>query len=143
MAMMLPDGAGDDELMVELNTTPLIDVLLVLLVMLILSIPPQWHAVNMGLPVSAKPPDIKPQVIVLEVLPGDGLRWNGQILPDRQALQTHMQEASRLAPMMAFMEDGQRISICERMRLPSRCRLAWTRKCGLRRAVGSRQHCTL
>jgi biopolymer transport protein ExbD len=78
MAMMLPDGAGDDELMVELNTTPLIDVLLVLLVMLILSIPPQWHAVNMGLPVSAKPPDIKPQVIVLEILPGNGLRWNGQ-----------------------------------------------------------------
>lgn len=100
MAMMLPDESGDDELMVELNTTPLIDVLLVLLVMLILSIPPQWHAVNMGLPApSAKPPDIQPQVIVLELLPGDGLRWNGQILPDRQALQTQMQEASRLARM--------------------------------------------
>lgn len=100
MAMMLPDESGDDELMVELNTTPLIDVLLVLLVMLILSIPPQWHAVNMGLPApSAKPPDIQPEVIVLEVLPGDGLRWNGQILPDRQALQIQMQEVSRLAPM--------------------------------------------
>ena len=100
MAMMLPDESGDDELMVELNTTPLIDVLLVLLVMLILSIPPQWHAVNMGLPApSAKPPDIQPQVIVLELLPGDGLRWNGQILPDRQALQAQMQEASRLARM--------------------------------------------
>jgi len=100
MAMMLPDESGEDELMVELNTTPLIDVLLVLLVMLILSIPPQWHAVNMGLPpASATPPAVKPQVIVLEVLPGDGLRWNGQILPDRQALQTQMQEAARLAPM--------------------------------------------
>jgi biopolymer transport protein ExbD len=100
MAMMLPDESGDDELMVELNTTPLIDVLLVLLVMLILSIPPQWHAVNMGLPApSATPPEVKPQVIVLEVLPGNGLRWNGQILPDRQTLQTQMQEASRLAPM--------------------------------------------
>ncbi|MEI7786776.1 MAG: biopolymer transporter ExbD [Betaproteobacteria bacterium] len=96
MAMMLPDGAGDDELMVELNTTPLIDVLLVLLVMLILSIPPQWHAVNMGLPApSAKPPEIKPQVIVLEILPGNGLRWNGQALAGNDDLQTQMAEAAR------------------------------------------------
>ncbi len=94
MVMMLPDGAGDDELMVELNTTPLIDVLLVLLVMLILSIPPQWHAVNMGLPVSAKPPDIKPQVIVLEILPGNGLRWNGQALAGHEELQAHMAQAA-------------------------------------------------
>ena len=97
MAMMLPDGAGDDELMVELNTTPLIDVLLVLLVMLILSIPPQWHAVNMGLPVSAKPPDIKPQVIVLEILPGDGLRWNGQALAGHEELQAQMAQAAAQA----------------------------------------------
>jgi biopolymer transport protein ExbD len=94
MAMMLPDAAGDDELMVELNTTPLIDVLLVLLVMLILSIPPQWHAVNMGLPVSAKPPDIKPQVIVLEILPGNGLRWNGQALAGHEELQAQMAQAA-------------------------------------------------
>jgi biopolymer transport protein ExbD len=94
MAMMLPDGAGDDELMVELNTTPLIDVLLVLLVMLILNIPPQWHAVNMGLPVSAKPPDIKPQVIVLEILPGNGLRWNGQALAGHEELQAQMAQAA-------------------------------------------------
>lgn len=94
MAMMLPDGAGDEELMVELNTTPLIDVLLVLLVMLILSIPPQWHAVNMGLPVSAKPPEIKPQVIVLEILPGDGLRWNGQALAGHEELQAQMAQAA-------------------------------------------------
>ncbi len=100
MAMMLPDESGEDELMVELNTTPLIDVLLVLLVMLILSIPPQWHAVNMGLPApSAKPPELKPQVMVLEVLPGDGLRWNGQVLMDSQALQRQLQEASRMTPM--------------------------------------------
>jgi biopolymer transport protein ExbD len=97
MAMMLPDGAGDDELMVELNTTPLIDVLLVLLVMLILSIPPQWHAVNMGLPVSAKPPEIKPQVIVLEILPGDGLRWNGQALAGHEELQAQMTQAAAQA----------------------------------------------
>ena len=97
MAMMLPDAAGDDELMVELNTTPLIDVLLVLLVMLILSIPPQWHAVNMGLPVSAKPPDIKPQVTVLEIRPGNGLSWNGQALAGHEELQAQMAQAAAQA----------------------------------------------
>ena len=97
MAMMLPDSAGDDELMVELNTTPLIDVLLVLLVMLILSIPPQWHAVNMGLPVSAKPPDIKPQVTVLEIRPGNGLSWNGQALAGHEELQAQMAQAAAQA----------------------------------------------
>jgi biopolymer transport protein ExbD len=101
MAMMLPDAAGDDELMVELNTTPLIDVLLVLLVMLILSIPPQWHAVNMGLPVSAKPPDIKPQVTVLEILLGNGLRWNGQALAGHEELQAQMaQTAAQATPQV-------------------------------------------
>jgi biopolymer transport protein ExbD len=69
-------------------------VLLVLLVMLILSIPPQWHAVNMGLPVSAKPPDIKPQVIVLEILPGNGLRWNGQALAGHEELRAQMAQAA-------------------------------------------------
>lgn len=96
MTMMLPDDTGEDELMVELNTTPLIDVLLVLLVMLIISIPPQWHAVNLGLPAtSARPPEIQPQVIVLEVLPGQNLRWNGQPLDGQEELQTRMAQAAR------------------------------------------------
>ena len=96
MAMMLPDESGEDELMVELNTTPLIDVLLVLLVMLILSIPPQWHAVNLGLPApSAKPPEIQPQVIVLDILPGNGLRWNGQALAGDEELQAQMAQAAQ------------------------------------------------
>ena len=72
--------------------------LLVLLVMLILTIPPQWHAVNMGLPVSAKPPDIKPQVIVLDILPGDGLRWNGQTVTGATELADRMKQAATLQP---------------------------------------------
>ena len=47
----------EDELMMDINTTPLIDVMLVLLIMLIITIPAQLHAVNLDMPVtSAAPP---------------------------------------------------------------------------------------
>ena len=103
MAMMRPDESGEDELMVELNTTPLIDVLLVLLVMLIISIPAPRHAVNMALPArSAEVPEVKPQVVVLELLPDQRLRWNGQLLADSLALQAKMQQAAQDSPMPAL-----------------------------------------
>ncbi len=53
MSPLRPDESETQEVMVELNTTPLIDVLLVLLVMLIISIPAARHAVNMALPSAA------------------------------------------------------------------------------------------
>ena len=55
MSMNVGEGS-DDDVMVDMNTTPLIDVLLVLIVMLILSIPVQTHAVKMDMPVGTPPP---------------------------------------------------------------------------------------
>src|SRR6187431_2628027 len=53
---------GDAEVMMDINTTPLIDVMLVLLVMLIITIPIQLHAVNLEMPVGVPPSDaIKPE----------------------------------------------------------------------------------
>src|SRR5437868_7575845 len=64
--------------MMEMNTTPLIDVLLVLLVMLIITIPIQSHAVKLDLP--ARPPATTPQPIsnTLEITRAGTLLWNGQ-----------------------------------------------------------------
>ncbi|NWM54851.1 biopolymer transporter ExbD, partial [Escherichia coli] len=53
-------GGGDDGPMMEINTTPLIDVMLVLLIMIIMTIPIQTHAVKVDLPQS----NSKPQNIV-------------------------------------------------------------------------------
>jgi hypothetical protein len=55
MGMNVGSGSGSDEpeVMMEINTTPLIDVMLVLLIMLIITIPAQLHSVNLDMPVSS------------------------------------------------------------------------------------------
>jgi biopolymer transport protein ExbD len=60
MAMSVGGGGGEGAPMVEMNTTPLIDVMLVLLIMFIITIPPQTHAVKLDLPPPA-PPTNAPQ----------------------------------------------------------------------------------
>ena len=57
-------GTDDQEVMIDINTTPLIDVMLVLLIMLIITIPIQLHAVNMDMPIGNPPPPlIKPEIV--------------------------------------------------------------------------------
>jgi biopolymer transport protein ExbD len=80
--------AGNEDVMVEINTTPLIDVMLVLLIMFIITIPIQTHALKLQMPISqstlAPPP---PQAVRIDIA-GDGtIRWNGELVPDRPALE--------------------------------------------------------
>ncbi|HXE56247.1 MAG TPA: biopolymer transporter ExbD, partial [Tepidisphaeraceae bacterium] len=80
MSMSVGSPGGDNEVMVEMNTTPLIDVMLVLLVMLIVTIPIQTHAVKLDLPQNANntpPPDQKPVVVDLEIDFDGTPIWNG------------------------------------------------------------------
>jgi biopolymer transport protein ExbD len=97
----IPMGAPSDEpdVMMEINTTPLIDVMLVLLIMLIITIPIQLHSVNMDMPVP-KPAEKKldPVVIKIEVDEKNTIWWNGQTLDSRAALEQRLQEASVLTP---------------------------------------------
>ncbi len=99
MGMNLGNGAGQEpEVLMDINTTPLIDVMLVLLIMLIITIPPQLHAVNMDVPQAstAKKPD--PVVIKVEVDASNTIRWNGQALASRSELDERLQEAARQQP---------------------------------------------
>lgn len=74
---LFKDAHQDDEVMVEINTTPLIDVMLVLLIMLIITIPIQTHSVKLNLPVGTPPPPVeKPQVITVLVDAHGDLFWN-------------------------------------------------------------------
>ena len=80
MAMQVGEG-GSDEVMIDINTTPLIDVMLVLIIMLIITIPIQTHAVKMNMPIapSAQPP--KPPEIVRIDIDFDGtIGWNGTVV---------------------------------------------------------------
>ena len=74
-------GSRDSEVMIDINTTPLIDVMLVLIIMLIITIPIQTHAVKMNMPIapSATPP--KPPEIVRIDIDFDGtIGWNGTVV---------------------------------------------------------------
>ena len=89
----------EDELMMDINTTPLIDVMLVLLIMLIITIPPQLHAVNLDMPVaSTASPPTPPQVIRIDIDANSVISWNGQALVDRPALLAQLSQAAALQP---------------------------------------------
>ena len=82
----------------DINTTPLIDVMLVLLVMIIITIPVQLHAVNLHLPVGDPPPAAhKPEVVQIDVAPTGALAWNGTPVPDRAGLHARLAAAAAQA----------------------------------------------
>jgi biopolymer transport protein ExbD len=91
-------GDGDPTEMVDINTTPLIDVMLVLLIMLIITIPVQTHAVKLDLPVNQNnaPPPTPPVVVNLEIDFDGTIYWDGVVIPDRNTLEYRFQEAGRM-----------------------------------------------
>ncbi len=94
MAMNLgSSNPNDPDVMVDINTTPLIDVMLVLLIMLIITIPIQLHAVSLNMPVGNPPPPPKPPVVVNIDVDFDGtIYWNGEVVASHNALEQRMQE---------------------------------------------------
>ena len=80
MGMNMGSGSGSDEpeVMMEMNTTPLIDVMLVLLVMLIITIPIQLHSIDMELPVGKPPADlVKPDKVQIDIDSKSVVYWQG------------------------------------------------------------------
>lgn len=77
----------------EMNTTPLIDVMLVLLVMLIITIPVQTHAVKLDMPAGPPPPQtnvVEPEIITIEVDFDGTVLWNGTVLSSREEMEQQM-----------------------------------------------------
>ena len=97
MAMNVGSGkaTSDPEVMMDINTTPLIDVMLVLLVMLIITIPIQLHSVNLNMPTGNPPPPlVLPEVVKIDIDSGGIVYWNGLPLPDRAALEDNLKAAA-------------------------------------------------
>ena len=97
MAISYTDLEPSDEpgVMTDINITPLIDVLLVLLVMLIITIPIQLHAVSVEMPVGPSPPmTVEPVVVVIGISAGDQLTWNGEPMPDQATLIRRLLDAA-------------------------------------------------
>jgi biopolymer transport protein ExbD len=88
-------GSAEPDVMIDINTTPLIDVMLVLLVMLIITLPIQLHSVNLNMPVGNPPPPlVKPEVLKIDVDNAGRIWWNGEVLPDRATLDERLAGAA-------------------------------------------------
>ena len=91
-------GSGEPDVILDINTTPLIDVMLVLLVMLIITIPIQLHSVNLNMPTGNPPPPlVKPEVVKLDIDAGSVVYWNGEAMPDRAALEEKLASSAAQA----------------------------------------------
>jgi len=92
MAMSAGSGHDDEEIIVDINTTPLIDVMLVLLIMFIITIPIQTHAVKMNMPIPSSDPNppIATKEIRIEVEAYGTIGWNGEVVAGRPDLERRL-----------------------------------------------------
>lgn len=88
-------GSEEPEVMMDVNTTPLIDVMLVLLVMLIITIPIQLHTVNLDMPPPSSAPPLKEPVVHEVFIDFDGtVSWDGVALPSMTAVEAKLMEVA-------------------------------------------------
>ena len=110
--MAMTGGKDDGSPMMEMNTTPLIDVMLVLLIMFIITIPVATHSVNIDLPTpSPTPPNllVKPVRNKIVVNAQDQVLWDDQIVPSTGALITLLKTSAAMKPEpeLQFQPDAQ------------------------------------
>ena len=101
MSMQTTSDNESGEPMMDINTTPLIDVMLVLLIMFIITIPVQTHAVKLDLPVNQPnqtPPPINPVKNILSVNAQDQVLWNGSPV-SLQQLRSYLDTTQQMNPI--------------------------------------------
>ena len=95
--MAMASASEDGEVMVDINTTPLIDVMLVLLIMLIITIPIQTHAVKLNMPVDSKTPQLEKPTVVEIVIDFDGqIGFADGVVKDRADLETRLYRMTQM-----------------------------------------------
>ena len=97
--MAMSGGSDDGSPMMEMNTTPLIDVMLVLLIMLMITIPPVTHMVDIDLPIAQPPtdaPEIDPVVNKIFIDDGGAILWNG-IAASQQQVADYLKQTKAMA----------------------------------------------
>jgi biopolymer transport protein ExbD len=101
MTMQTTSDNAEGEPMMDINTTPLIDVMLVLLIMLIITIPPQTHAVKIDLPVNQpnqQPPPIDVVKNTVSINAKDQVLWNGTPV-DMVTLRQYLDTTQQMNPI--------------------------------------------
>lgn len=88
----------DDDVVSEINMTPLVDVMLVLLIIFIITVPVLTHSVNIDLPRASNQPNVvKPQTITISVSQDGQVYWN-ELLVDQQQLSQKLQQIAAQQP---------------------------------------------
>ena len=108
--MAMSGGRDDGEPMMEINTTPLIDVMLVLLIMFIITIPVQTHAVKVDLPVNQpnQPPPVNPTRNKIVITPDGAVLWNGTPVSEQNlAVYLAQTRAMNPEPELHFQPDSE------------------------------------
>ncbi|HEX4027460.1 MAG TPA: biopolymer transporter ExbD [Rhizomicrobium sp.] len=108
--MAMSTGTAEGEVMVEMNTTPLIDVMLVLLVLLIVTLPIQTHAVKLDMPApNTTPPTVEPETVDLGVDFDGTVTWNGTAV-DRGTMDAYFEDAARKNPQPEIHVNANRLA---------------------------------
>lgn len=124
MGMNVGGGGGDDEVVSAINTTPLVDVMLVLLIIFLITIPVATHTVKLKLPVDAnQPTHTKPGNVVLAVTANGQVYWDTTPMHSRDDLLNHLVEAAKKKPQpqiqvrgdgaAKYMAVGQVVATCQ------------------------------
>jgi biopolymer transport protein ExbD len=95
-ASLATPNSAQAEPMMDMNMTPLIDVMLVLIIMLIISIPKQHHATTIGMP-SIAAQTTQPVVVSIEVDFDGTILWDGLVVGSRSALEAKLDQVARAA----------------------------------------------
>ncbi|MDE8650848.1 ExbD/TolR family protein [Novosphingobium album (ex Liu et al. 2023)] len=110
--MAMSGGKDDGSPMMDMNTTPLIDVMLVLLIMFIITIPVATHSIDIDLPVATPPTDTPPPVDPVKnkvvITPDNKILWNGNPV-DGSTLLGLLKESLNypVEPELQFQPDAQ------------------------------------
>lgn len=110
MSMNVGDPNADGEVLVDINTTPLIDVMLVLLTLLVITLPIQTHAVKLDMPrPNQPPPAITPVTVDLAIDFDGSISWDGQKV-DRAGLDGKLYEAAHTNPPLEIQVNPNRLA---------------------------------
>ena len=99
MSMNVGSSEGEDEVVSAINTTPLVDVMLVLLIIFLITIPVVTHTVPVALPKDRnQPTQTKPQNVIIAISKDGDYFWNEKKIDGIQALKDHLKTIAVLVP---------------------------------------------
>ena len=109
MSMSVGSSDGDDSIVSEINTTPLVDVMLVLLIIFLITVPVAIQTVKVALPMETNvPTQTKPENIVISIDREGQIFWNQELIPTNKELVDKLKEVAVITPQPEVHIRGDR-----------------------------------